>query len=85
MWNYLVFPWVLARAGYAGAELLARQEMREWWRVLSVTWPEDVPAHDRVQQFCFGEVRLSERFDYFADMFQSAASHFVLDRKVFEG
>ncbi|MCJ1388170.1 hypothetical protein MMC18_001015 [Xylographa bjoerkii] len=86
MWNYLVFPWVLARPEFGVTELAAHEEMGEKWRVLEVTWPEAVPAHNRVQQFYFGEEDgLLRRFDYFADVFQSAASHYVLDHREFGG
>ncbi|MCJ1396854.1 hypothetical protein MMC11_000044 [Xylographa trunciseda] len=85
MWNYLVFPWVLARPEFGITELAVHEEMGERWRVLEVTWPEGVPAHNRVQQFYFGEDGLLRKFDYFADVFQSAASHYVLDHKDFGG
>ena len=85
MWNYLVFPWVLARPDFRVKELAEHEEMGERWRVLEVMWPDNIPAHNRVQQFYFAPDGLLRRFDYFADVFQSSASHYVLDHNAFGG
>ena len=47
VWNYLTAPFLFARAGFAARELEAHVECRETWRVLEVTYPDDVPARAR--------------------------------------
>ncbi len=86
MWNYLVAPFFLLRSDFSVKELDNHTEYGELWRVLEITWPDDIPAHHRVQKFYFDtETFMLKRFDYFADVFQANASHYCFDHKTFAG
>jgi hypothetical protein len=45
-------------------ELEAHVEGRETWRVLEVTYPDEVPAHTKVQKLYFGDDFMLRRLDY---------------------
>src|SRR5207253_654878 len=64
VWNYLTTPFLFARAGFVARELEPHVECRETWRVLEVTYPDDVPAHTKVQQLYFGDDFMLRRLDY---------------------
>ena len=50
LWHYLTTPFLFTRTGFATRELEAHVEGRETWRVLEVTYPDDVPSHTKVQK-----------------------------------
>ena len=50
MWNYLTVPFLLAGPGFASRELEEHVEELEKRRVLEVTYPDNVPAHTKVQK-----------------------------------
>jgi len=88
MWNYLVAPFFLLRPDFSVTELAPHTENGEEtaWRVLEITWPDDIPAHNRVQRFFFdAQTCMLKRFDYCADVFQAHASHYCYDPKTFGG
>ena len=86
MWNYLIAPFFLIRPGFSVNELGTHTEYDEVWRVLEITWPDDIPAHHRTQKYYFDtETFMLRRFDYVADVFQAHASHYCFDPKTFAG
>jgi hypothetical protein len=88
MYNYLMTPFIFSREGFTAKELepYMEHERGETWRVLEVTHPDGWPAHNKVQQFYFGEHDfLLRRLDYFADVVHSAAAHFCFDLKRYGG
>jgi len=68
VWNYLTAPFLFARTGFITRELEAHVEGRETWRVLQVTYPDDVPAHTKVQKLYFGDDFMLRRLDYTTDV-----------------
>lgn len=85
MWNYLSFPFLLTHPGFEHRELAEHHENGEVWRVMEVTFPDDVPAHTKVQQFYFGPDNLLRRFDYSTDVLGGVAAHYCFDLKEFGG
>jgi len=55
IWNYLTVPFLLAGPSFATRELEKHVEAGETWRVLEVTYPDDVPAHTKVQKLYFDQ------------------------------
>jgi hypothetical protein len=47
IWNYLTAPFVFAWPGFNFRELDPHVEGRETWRVLEVTYPDNIPAHTK--------------------------------------
>ena len=65
--------------GFATRELEAHVEGRNTWRVLEVTYPDDVPAHTKVQQLYFGDDFMLRRLDYLTDVLGGVAAHYCYD------
>ena len=85
LWNYLTTPFLIARTGFATRELEAHIEGRETWRVLEVTYPEDVPAHTKVQKLYFGDDFMLRRLDYVTDVLGGVAAHYCYDQVTIDG
>ena len=85
LWNYLTTPFLFARTGFATRELEAHVEGRETWRVLEVTYPDDVPAHTKVQQLYFGDDFMLRRLDYTTDVLGGVAAHYCYDLVTIDG
>ncbi len=49
IWNYLTVPFPLIGSCFATQELEDHAEVGETWRVLEVTYPDDVPAHESAE------------------------------------
>src|SRR6202045_4227368 len=79
LWNYLTTPFLFARPGFATRELEAHVEGSETWRVLEVTYPDDVPAHTKVQKLYFGDDFMLRRLDYTTDVLGGVAAHYCYD------
>jgi hypothetical protein len=47
VWNYLAAPFLFAWPGFNSQELDRYVEGRETWRVLEVTYPDNIPAHTK--------------------------------------
>ena len=85
LWNYLTTPFLFARTGFATRELEAHVEGRETWRVLEVTYPDDVPAHTKVQKLYFGDDFMLRRLDYVTDVLGGVAAHYCYDQVTIDG
>ena len=53
VWNYLTTPLLFAQEG--SRVVISRCRSRRRWGVLEVTYPDDVPAHTKVQKLYFGD------------------------------
>ena len=71
--------------GFATRELEAHAEGRETWRVLEVTYPDDVPAHTKVQQLYFDDDFMLRRLDYVTDVLGGVAAHYCYDPVTING
>jgi len=85
VWNYLTTPFLFARTGFAARELEAHVEGRETWRILEVTYPDDVPAHTKVQKLYFGDDFMLRRLDYVTDVLGGVAAHYCYDQVTIDG
>jgi hypothetical protein len=85
MWNYLTAPFLFTRPGFKTKELQPHSESGETWRVLEVTYPDDIPAHCSVQLLYFGEDGMLRRLDYVTDVLGGVAAHYCYDPKNFDG
>jgi hypothetical protein len=50
-----------------------------------VTYPDDVPAHTKVQQLYFGDDFLLRRLDYTTDVVGGVAAHYCYDLLTIDG
>jgi hypothetical protein len=50
-----------------------------------VTYPDDVPAHTKVQQLYFGDDLMLRRLDYVTDVLGGVATHYCFDHVTIEG
>jgi hypothetical protein len=85
MWNYLTVPFLLIGSGFATRELEDHAEAGETWRVLEVTYPDDVPAHTKVQKLYFDQSFMLKRLDYTTDVLGGVAAHYCYDPIAFDG
>jgi hypothetical protein len=85
VWNYLTTPFLFARMGFSTQELEAHVEGRDTWRVLEVTYPDDVPAHTKVQQLYFDDEFMLRRLDYVTDVLGGVAAHYCYDHVTIDG
>jgi hypothetical protein len=85
VWNYLTTPFLFARTGFTTRELESHVEGRETWRVLEVTYPDDVPAHTKVQTLYFGDDFMLRRLDYVTDVLGGVAAHYCYDLVTIDG
>lgn len=76
IWNYLLFPFVLAQPGFQTRELGEHQESHKTWRVLEAVFPDGFHAHTKVQKFYFGPDFLLRRIDYKTDVAGGVAAHY---------
>lgn len=85
MWNYLSTPFLLTRPGFHTQEVGPHEEMGQSWRVLEVTYPDNIPFHTKTQRLYFNEQGLLQRLDYSTDVAGGVASHYCFDHKPFQG
>jgi hypothetical protein len=85
MWNYLTAPFLFARPGFETCELERHSEAGETWRVLEVTYPDDIPAHTKVQKLYFDDGFMAKRLDYVTDVLGGVAAHYCYDPVTFDG
>ncbi len=60
-------------------------EAGETRRLLEVTYPDDVPAHTKVQKLYFDESFMLKRLDYTTDILGGVATHYCYDPMTFDG
>jgi hypothetical protein len=85
IWNYLTTPFLFSGPGFTTREFGAHVEGGEAWRVLEVTYPDDVPAHTKVQKLYFGGDFMLRRLDYVADVLGGVAAHYCYDHVMIDG
>jgi hypothetical protein len=73
------------RIGLRIRELETHAEAGETWRVLEVTYPDDVPAHTKVQKLYFDQSFMLKRLDYTTDVLGGVATHYCYDPIAFDG
>ena len=81
----LTTPFLFARTGFATRELEAHVEGRETWRALEVTYPDDVPAHTKVQKLYLGDDLMLRRLDYVTDVLGGVAAHYGYEHVTIDG
>jgi hypothetical protein len=80
VWGYLTAPFLFTQPGFKTRELEDWHENGETWRVLEVVFPDDIPTHNRVQQFMFDEKFMLRRLDYAPEVLGSSAAYqYVFD------
>src|ERR1700693_1367323 len=79
IWNYLAAPFFFARPGFNFRELDSHVEGRETWRVLEVTYPDNIPAHTKTQKLYFDDAFMLKRLDYVTDVLGGVAAHYCYD------
>ncbi|UKZ56808.1 hypothetical protein TrVGV298_010649 [Trichoderma virens] len=86
MWNYLTAPFSFTLPGVTTRELKDHAENGETWRVLEVTYPDDFPTHNKIQQFYYDEQFMVRRLDYAPDVLGGpSASQYMFDYKTSGG
>jgi hypothetical protein len=85
IWNYLSAPFLFSREGFVTRELKEHTEGNECWRVLEVTFPDDVPTHTKVQKFYFDDEFMLKRLDYVTDVLGGVAAHYCYDPVTVDG
>ena len=68
LWNYLTAPFLFAWPGFSFQELDPHVEGRQIWRVLEVTFPDNIPAHTKTQKLYFDDAFMLKRLDYVTDV-----------------
>lgn len=85
-WNYLVAPFLFARADFVTEEIDPWHEQGQVWRSLLVTYPDAVVAHCRQQTYYFDDRGLLRRLDYSVDILGGGpAVHYPSDYREFDG
>jgi hypothetical protein len=85
IWNYLTAPFLFTRPGFTTRELEEHIENGETWRVVEVTYPDNVPAHTKVQKIYFDHSFMLKRLDYITDVLGGVATHYCYDPKTVDG
>jgi hypothetical protein len=85
IWNYVSLPFLLAEPGFVVHDAEGHEENDEHWRVLEVTYPDDVPAHTKQQRFYFGADLMLRRIDYSTDVARGVAAHYCFDHREHAG
>jgi len=85
IWNYLSAPFLFTRPGFTTQELEEHIENGETWRVLEVTYPDNFPAHTKVQKIYFDQSFILKRLDYTTDVVGGVATHYCYDPKTVDG
>lgn len=86
IWNYITSPFLFAQPGFVTRELDEHTENGETWRVLEVTFPDNIPTHNKVQKFMFDDKFMLRRLDYQPDVLGGApASQYMFDHQTVDG
>jgi hypothetical protein len=86
LWNYLTVPFLFTQEGFQTRELATHEEAGESWRVLEVAYPDDVPAHTKIQRLYFDATTfMLKRLDYETDVLGGVGAHYCFDHKTVEG
>jgi hypothetical protein len=84
-WNYFTEPFVFTYPGVEVEEIAPWSEHGETWRRLAVTFPAELPNHNRHQTFYYDDRFLLRRMDYHPDVTDSPIAHYTDDHREFDG
>lgn len=87
LWNYICAPFYFSWPGFelrkVGTE---RVEFDQVWDVLEVTFPDDMPTHEKRQKFYFDRRGVLRRLDYNSDFVKAgSAAHYLYDLRAVDG
>ena len=70
IWNYICAPFYFSWPGMKLREVenTGQDAVDSSWRALEVTYPDDIPTHNRVQIYYFDEKHSLRRLDYRAEV-----------------
>jgi hypothetical protein len=86
LWTYLTIPFLYTRPGFLSEEIAPWSEDGQRWRVLRVTFPDDVASHSRGQSSYFGDDGLLRRHEYTVDVMGGARGlNYASDYRDFDG
>jgi hypothetical protein len=85
VWNYLAAPFLFAWPGFNSQELDRHVEGRETWRVLEVTYPDNIPAYTNTQRLYVDDAFMLKRLDYVTDVLGGVAAHYCYDPVTVDG
>jgi hypothetical protein len=74
LWNYITAPFLFSEPSFKTRELEDHTENGETWRVLEVTFPDNIHTHNKVQKFLFDDKFMLRRLDYQPDVLGGAAA-----------
>jgi hypothetical protein len=79
-WNYMAEPFLFTYPGVTATEIAPWSEGGETWRRLAVTFPAELPNHNRSQTFYYGDDLLLRRMDYSPDVTgNSPIAHYAFE------
>src|SRR5262249_131909 len=78
-------PFLFSRPGFDFRELHSHEEDQEIWRVLEVTYPDDIPSHTKTQSFYFDQKGMLKRIDYVTDLIGGVGAHYCYDPRPVDG
>ncbi|GGX76630.1 hypothetical protein [Streptomyces fructofermentans] len=85
-WHYLLEPYLFTWAGAEVEEVEPRIENGETWRVLSVTFPDSVDAHNATQRYYYDSALLLRRMDYQPEVNgRPPVAHYIRKYETFDG
>ncbi len=84
LWQYLNMPFFMTLPGFSIKEIDPYTERNETWRVLEVTFPENLMSHSRIQQFYFDNNFLLRRQDYVVDVAVEEKNTFKVAQYVYD-
>lgn len=87
LWNYTCAPFYFTWPGFefrdAGVEHI---EQGQQWTALEVTFPDDMPTHEKVQKSYFDERGLLRRLDYNSEFVKAGpGAHLLFDHRPVDG
>ena len=88
MFNYVHAPFYFTWPGFSTREIdnPLKDPISEKWRVLEVTYPDEIPTHCKTQKFYFDEKSILRRLDYLADVVGSGpTAHQLYDHWSVDG
>ncbi|GIJ91146.1 hypothetical protein Asppvi_010111 [Aspergillus pseudoviridinutans] len=86
LWNYLTAPFLFNWPGFLTRELENHVENGETWRVLEVTFPDDIPTHNKIQRFYYDNKFMLRRLDYAPVVLGGGnASQYMFDHQTIGG
>ena len=83
IWNYLLTPFLLARADVAVKELPPCQWRDQEWRRLHAVFPPDIVTHSREQTLYFDDDGLQRRTDH--DLLGTSVANYSWAHQAFSG